>query len=66
MHHIRVIHHHEDSKWWAESPDLPGWFAAADTYAEAHPLAEDGIRFALESADVTIEHFVPAGAAVAA
>jgi hypothetical protein len=31
-----------------------------------HQLAEDGIRFALERADVTIEHFVPAGATAAA
>lgn len=57
---VRVIHHHEDGSWWAESPDLPGWFAAADTYAEARQLAEEGVRFELEREDVTVEHFVPA------
>ena len=61
MDHVRVIHHHENDSWWAESPDLPGWFAAADTYAEAHQLAEEGVRFDLERDDVTVEHFVPAG-----
>lgn len=60
MERIRVIHHHERGAWWAESPYVPEWSAAADTYEEAHRLAEEGIRFALEREDVTIEHFVPA------
>jgi len=60
MDRVRVIHHYENDSWWAESPDVPEWFAAADTYEEAHRLAEEGIRFALEREDVTIEHFVPA------
>jgi hypothetical protein len=33
---------------------------------EAHQLAEDGVRFALEREDLTVEHYVPAGVAVAA
>lgn len=63
---IRVIHHYEDGRWWAESPDVSEWFAAADSYDEVCRLAEEGVRFALERDDVTIEHFVPAGAAAAA
>ncbi len=59
MNHIRVIHHHEGESWWAESPDVPEWFAAADTYPEARRLAEEGIRFAVQCDDVTIEHVVP-------
>ncbi|HEV7942081.1 MAG TPA: hypothetical protein VGP17_04695 [Solirubrobacteraceae bacterium] len=66
MDRIRVIHHHEDERWWAESPDVPEWFAAADTYLEARRLAEEGIRFALDRDDVVIEHFVPDGAAAEA
>jgi predicted RNase H-like HicB family nuclease len=66
MDRIRVIHHHEDGRWWAESPDVPEWFAAADTYVEAHRLAQEGIPFALKRHDLVIEHFVPADAAVAA
>lgn len=52
MDRIRVIHHHEDERWWAESPDVPEWFAAADTYLEARRLAEEGIRFAFDRDDV--------------
>jgi hypothetical protein len=28
----------------------------ADTYMEAHQLAEEGVRFALERGDLTVEH----------
>lgn len=61
MDRIRVIHHNQDGRWWAESPDAPEWFAAAEGYKEAHRLAEEGVRFALGRNDVTVEHFVPAG-----
>jgi predicted RNase H-like HicB family nuclease len=66
MDRIRVIHHYEDGRWWAESPDVPEWFAAAETYAEAHQLAQEGIPFALERNNVAIEHFVPADIPAAA
>lgn len=66
METIRVIYHHEDGSWWAESPDVARWYAAGDTYAEVVKLAEEGIPFALEREDVELEHFVPAGEAVAA
>ncbi len=65
MDRVGVIHHEEGS-WWAESSDAPGWFGATDTYEESHYLAEEGIRFALERDEVTIEHFAPAGTATAA
>jgi hypothetical protein len=38
----------------------------ANTYPEAHQLAEEGVRFTLERDDLTIEHYVPAGVAGAA
>lgn len=60
MDPIRVIYHHEVEGWWAESPDVKGWIAAADTYPEILKLVEEGIPFALER-EVPIEHFVPAG-----
>ncbi len=59
MDSIRVIYHHEDEGWWAESPDVAGWTAAADSYEEVRRLAEEGIPWALER-DVALEHFVPA------
>ncbi len=44
---VRVTHHQDADGWWCESPDVPGWSGAADTYAELVKLAEDGIAFAL-------------------
>jgi predicted RNase H-like HicB family nuclease len=66
MDTIRLIHHHEPHGWWAESPDIEGWSAAADTYEELHDLAEEGVRFALGRDDVHCEHYVPAGERVPA
>lgn len=56
---IRVIYHHEDGGWWAESPDVERWYAAGDTYAEVVALAQEGIPFALGH-DAELEHYVPA------
>src|SRR4029077_12090749 len=66
METVRVIYHHETDCWWAESPDVEGWSAAGDTYAEVAKLAEEGIPFALERDDVALEHFVPVGETIAA
>jgi predicted RNase H-like HicB family nuclease len=60
METIKVIYHHEDGAWWAESPDLERWSAAGDSYAEVVKLAEEGAVFVL-GREVEIEHFVPAG-----
>jgi predicted RNase H-like HicB family nuclease len=65
MEIVRVIYHHESDGWWAESPDVDGWSAAGDSYAEVVKLAEEGIAFALEH-EARLEHFVPAGEHVAA
>jgi predicted RNase H-like HicB family nuclease len=56
---VRVIYHHEDGSWWAESPDVERWYAAADTYTALVKLAEEGIPFALGH-DAELEHYVPA------
>ncbi len=66
MDTIRVIYHHEDDAWWAESPDVERWYAAADSFDDVVKLAEEGVRFALERDDVELEHFVPLGDRVAA
>jgi len=63
MRTIRVIYHEEPPYgWWAESPDVEGWSAAAESYEETRALAEEGVRFALERDDVTVVHLVPASA----
>lgn len=62
MQTIRVIYHHEPEGWWAESPDIGGWYAAADSYAELEQLIEEGVPFALgheakvEISEATAEH----------
>ena len=65
METVRVIHHHEPDGWWAESPDVAGWYAAGGSYAEVVRLAEEGVPFAL-GRKALLEHFVPAGEQVAA
>lgn len=68
MDPIRVIYHHEPEGWWAESPDVEGWTAVGESYAEVLKLTEDGIPFALECDEdaVELEHFVPAGESITA
>jgi predicted RNase H-like HicB family nuclease len=66
METVRVIYHHESDGWWAESPDVEGWSAAGDTYAEVAKLAVEGIPFALGREDAVPEHFGPVGERVAA
>lgn len=63
---VRVLYRQDEDTWVASSPDVPRWTVVADTYPEAHQLAEDGVRFALQRDDLTVEHYVPAGVAVAA
>ena len=65
METVRVIYHHEAGCWWAESPDLKGWSAAGDTFAEIVKLAEEGVPFALGH-DATLEHYGPASEQVTA
>ena len=60
METVRIIYHHEPDGWWAESPDVDRWLAAAETYGEVVKLAEEGIPFALGYAP-ELEHYVPAG-----
>ena len=55
---VRVLYHREADGWWTESPDVEGWSAAGDSYAEAGKLAEEGIPFALEH-PTELEHHVP-------
>ncbi len=48
MHQISIITHHENGTWWAESDDLPGFSAAADTFEELKTLVFDGVDFYVE------------------
>lgn len=46
----------------ATSPEVANWTVVADSYEQAHQLAEEGVRFALDRQDVELKHFVPAPA----
>jgi predicted RNase H-like HicB family nuclease len=59
MDPIRVIYHQESDGWWADSPEVPGWTATADTLDELRALVEEGVRFALDRDDVVIAHCLP-------
>ena len=63
MERIRVIYEQDEDTWVATSPEVPNWTVAANTYEEAHRLAEDGVRFALDRDNFELKHFVPAPAA---
>ena len=58
MKTVHVIYHHEDSGWWAESPEVEGWSATGDSFDEVAQLAEEGIPFAL-GREVALEHQSP-------
>lgn len=73
---VRVLYHEEPEGWWAESPEIPSWTVAGESYDEVRELVVDGVSFALASeaeergetfdetrfAEVVLEHFVPAPA----
>jgi predicted RNase H-like HicB family nuclease len=62
MKTVRVIYHHEPKGWWANSPDIPGWSAAGQSYEEVRQLAVEGVEFALERSDLVVEHYLPESA----
>lgn len=42
---FRVYYHREGESFWAESPDAPGFTAAAETLDELEHQIADGLRF---------------------
>jgi predicted RNase H-like HicB family nuclease len=53
---VVVLHRRERDGWSATSPDLVGFAPRAKTLPELRRRAEDLVRFALDRADVRIEH----------
>lgn len=46
---VTVIHHREpDGTWWAESPELEGFTAVAETRAALRELVVEGVAFHLD------------------
>ncbi len=49
---VTIIFHHErvepaDPVWWAESPDVPGFYATREQLIEVEQVAEAALREAL-------------------
>lgn len=50
MIETRVTYHHEDDAWWAESPDVPGFSAAADSLPDLRQVVREGLSFHIGTA----------------
>lgn len=60
---VTLYYHQEDDGWWADSPDVPGYSAAAASAEDIARMAEAELAAALGT-DVELVHLVdiPAGA----
>jgi predicted RNase H-like HicB family nuclease len=58
MNTVSVEYHPDPAGWWADSLDLPGWSAAAETVDELRTLVEEGVHFALGSDAVFVNHLL--------
>lgn len=59
MSATQVIYHREDGVWWAESPDVEGFGASADTLEELRPLVRQGLAFYLEDDGIGLDERFP-------
>jgi predicted RNase H-like HicB family nuclease len=55
---IRMEYHWEPEGWWAESPDLPGFSAAGQTFTEVQAQAHEGAQFFADQ-ELVIEDTIP-------
>lgn len=54
MRTITIHYHAEGDSWWADSPDIEGFTAAAASFDELRPLVRQGVAFALEGEAVDL------------
>jgi predicted RNase H-like HicB family nuclease len=62
MSEIPVVHvryHFEEDSWWADSPDIEGYSAAADSFDEVRAQVREGMPFFLGEAAAIVEEGVP-------
>lgn len=59
MQRVRVIYHHEDDAWWAESPDVQGYSAAAGSLTELRGLVAEGLPLLMENDAVAVYEGFP-------
>ena len=64
-HRVSITYHRENDTWWADSDDVPGFSAAADTFAETRKLVRDGLAFYFEDDEPSrVREFLESGAEV--
>ena len=42
---VKIVYHHEDGIWWAESDNMPGFYAAGNTFGEVRKNVRSGVDF---------------------
>lgn len=57
MRRVTVVIHQEPEGWWAESPDLDGWSAAAESLDALREQIRGGLEFFLDDTVETVEEF---------
>ncbi|MFP5332568.1 MAG: type II toxin-antitoxin system HicB family antitoxin [Acidimicrobiia bacterium] len=50
-----TIQYHCDGKWWADSPDFPGYTAVADSFTELRDMVMEGIDFVAGEPVIIVE-----------
>lgn len=56
---VHVQYHQEQDSWWAESPELAGWTAAAPTLIELRALVREAIAMLAPQKSVVVEQGLP-------
>ena len=65
MRTVSLRYHRGDNAWWADSDDMPGFSAAADTFNAIRKEAWDGVRFYFDDQYATnIKEYTEDGAQV--
>ncbi len=59
MSEVRIRYHHEPEGWWADSPDLPGFSAAGETFDEVREMVLEGVAFTTDTQPEIVEENAP-------
>jgi predicted RNase H-like HicB family nuclease len=59
MERVRVNYHHEDGSWWAESPDVAGYSAVAESLTQLRELVAEGLPFLIDDESAVIYERFP-------
>jgi len=57
---VHVRYHQEQDSWWAESPELDGWTAAAATLSELRALVREAVAMLAPKHGNMVEQGLPA------